>query len=549
MIDIRHELKTAAKEAIKKSSYPETVFDVEEPKDPKFGDLSANAVLILTRKTKEDPEKIAEKIIKNFPPSDYFSVPEFVSGFLNFRLKALYIYKSLNQVLEEGEDYGKSKRGRNKKVLVEFVSANPTGQLHIGNARGGPIGQTIANLYQNFGFRVDREFYVNDIGTQIEKFAKTLAYYHKLEIDPKTEFPEGGYPGEYMKDVFAEINKEHHNQLKELPEEELTKFMAKEGLRVMLRDMTEDLERLGIKYENWVYESDILCSGKTDRMVKLLEDTGNTSLKEGALWFKNPADPEMTDRETVLRRSDVEKTFTYFANDIAYHLDKFERGYEKAIDVWGANHFGHIPRLNAAMRALSVPEDWLNIVLYQNVRLKNGDEVVQMSKRRGNVVTVSDLEKIGVTGDAFKFQILMHDQNSLIDFDVKQAKDTSEKNPVFYVKYAHARVCSILRKSGKDVDKIKGDNWHLEAPEEKNLAKEITKYPAVLEETFADFKLQRLANYALSLATKFHNFYDKCQVLGEKPEIEKSRLALVKATKIVLRNLLSILDLEAPEKM
>jgi len=343
-----------------------------------------------------------------------------------------------------------------------------------------------------------------------------------------------------MKDVFKEIDHEHHKTIKELPEEELIQFMAKEGLRIMIRDIKQDLQQLGIKYESWIYESDILCSGKTDRVVNLLTKTGNTSLKEGALWFKNPEDPEMADRESVLKRSDA---------DISYHLDKFERGYIKAINVWGANHFGHIPRLSAAMRAISVPEDWLSIILYQNVRLKNGEEIVQMSKRRGNVVTVSDLEKFGVTGDAFKFMILMHDLNSLIDFDIELAKDTSEKNPVFYVKYAHARIASILRKSDIKTEDINIKTWKLEAPEEKNLAKEISKYPEILEETFADFKLQRLANYSFNLATKFHNFYDKCHVLGEKPEVEKSRLALIMATKIVLKNILDILDLDAPEKM
>lgn len=546
MIDYKKELKNNIKIALQNIGESAN-FDVEEPKNLQFGDLSSNVALVLSKKLKIRPDEIAGKIIDKLPESKSFNKPEFTAGFINFKFRKPVIEKSVKEILEQSDSYGKSNTGHNKKINVEFVSANPTGQLHIGNARGGPIGQTIACLYENFGFKVDREFYVNDFGVQVEKLARTLLYYYKKKSDPKLEMDENQYPGKFIEDVFELIYKENKKLLEEKTEDEQVALFAKEGLLKLLQTIKEQLEYLGIKYDYWTYESDILCSNKTDRAVGVLKEKGMTSFKEGALWLKMPEDPDLLDRETVLQKSDAEKSYTYFANDIAYHLDKLERGYVKTIDVWGANHFGHIPRLTAGMRALGAPENWLNIVLYQNVRLKNGEEIVQMSKRKGNTVTVDDLRKEGIEADVFKYMILSHDTNSLIDFDVKLAKDTSEKNPVYYIKYAHARICSILSKTGDS--KSSSADVNLIEDIEIQLAKELMKYPEILQDTLTDFKLQRLPFFALNLAIKFHTFYDKCRIIGEKKEVKESRINLIKATQIVLKNLLGIMGIEAPEKM
>lgn len=557
MIETKTELKKLLKEAIGKSKLISGRFEVEEPKNPEFGDLATNAPIVLAAKNKLSPAEIAEKISKNIVENKIVGKPEFKNGFLNFQYRKQLITDALDDIIINKQPYGSDQSGKGKKVLVEFVSANPTGELHIGNARGGPIGETIANLYTNYGYDVDREYYVNDFGVQVDKLAKTLLFYLKKLENSKLFMTEDMYPGEYIEQVFKEIFKSNQKQLAEMTEDEQVSFFTKEGLRILLKKICDQLEYLGIKYDNFIYESDILCSGKSDRVVNLMEEKGFVSNKEGALWFRNPEDPQMLDRETVLRKSDGEKSFTYFTNDIAYHLDKFERGYKQAVDVWGANHFGHIPRLQSAMRALGLPEDFLSIILYQNVRLKEGNEISQMSKRKGNTITIDDLKKSGISADVFKFMILAHDSNSLIDFDVKLAKDSSEKNPVFYVKYAHARICSILRKAGILGD-IKGElgeikrfegKINVQEKEELSLAKELVKYPEILGESFSDFQLQRLPHYAVDLATEFHNFYTKCHVIGEKKEIEQSRLGLILATKIVLKNLLSIMGIDAPEKM
>jgi len=549
MIDIKNELKNILNEAIKKAGFSALNFQIEEPNDSRFGDLSSNLIMILAKREKQPMPEIAEKIIKNIADNTNLCKPEMVNGFLNFSYKNEYLKKSIKEAISANESFGVFDHGRGKKVLVEFVSANPTGELHIGNARGGPMGLTIANLYQHFGFKVTKEYYVNDLGIQIGKFAKTLHHYFKKIKNSKIQFPEDGYPGEFVEEIFKELHKKDKEKLEQMTEEELIKYFTKDGLALMIKSIKEDLEYLGIYYDEWSYESDILNSSKTDRVVSLLEPAGMTTLKEGALWFKNPADPDMEDRETVLKKSDADKAYTYFAQDIAYHLDKYERGFSKAIDVWGANHFGHISRLTSAMRALKVPENWLNIILYQNVRLKNGEEIIQMSKRRGNVVTMQDLKDSKIPADVFKFFMLMHDSNSMIDFDIKMAKDTSEKNPVFYVKYAFARLSGILRKAKEEGIESDVSELTLKEPEEIALAKEIIKLPNILEDTYADLKIQRLPYYALSLAGKFHTFYDKCHIIGEKKEVEKSRLALLQATKIAFKKLLDILAIEAPEKM
>jgi len=550
MTDVRIELKKLLKKTATKSGYQISDFVIEEPKNSDFGDLASNIAIILSKKEKKSPSEIAEKLIDNFPINPVFNQPTFLCGFLNFHYKKCYLENFLQTVLADGDNIFKNQRGRGKKVLVEYVSANPTGQLHIGNARGGPIGETIARLYQNFGFDVNREFYVNDFGVQIDKFARTLNFHYQKKTDPKVEFPEGGYRSVFIEQIFNQLYKKDRKKIESFDEVGLIAYFQKEGISLMIKSMIRDLESLGIKYDKLIYESEVLCSGKTDRVIELLKEKKATVVQEGALWFKNSDDPGFDDRESVLVKSDDQKSFTYFANDIAYHLDKFERGYFSAIDIWGANHHGHIPRIHRAIEALGIKKEWLKIILYQNVRVKEDGRSVQMSKRFGNMVNLSDLFQAKIAGDVFNFMILMHDRDSVIDFDVELAKDQSEKNPVYSIKYAYARICSLMKKAGVGEEDLGNKtNIVIESPEEIALLRELVKYPAILEETFTDLKLQRLPHFALKIASRLHHFYDNCRVIGEEESVKNRRLKILLATKTILGHLLDLMAVEAPEKM
>jgi arginyl-tRNA synthetase len=490
---------------------------------------------------------------------------------MNIFLKDSIYLEELNKILNQKENYGKGAK-KSTRVLVEYVSANPTGPLHIGNARGGPIGESLANLFSFLGYPTEREFYVNDLGGQIERFAKSIYYWYAKKSDSKAEFPEGGYPGDYIKEISEAIQKEHAEKLKGLKDEgELIEFFKKEGLYHTIKSIREDCKLINIEFDNWINQSDFEHSGKSEQTIQVLEEKGATAKKEGALWFKNPNDPELQDRESVLKKSDEKGTLTYFADDIAYHVDKIERGFDLMIDVWGPGHHGHIPRLKSAIRALGYKGDGLQILLYQQVRLMKAGRPVAMGKRLGNFVTLRQVIESGVMPDAYKYFILSQNPNTPFDFDLQLAADTSEKNPVFYIKYAHARICSILKKAEIDVISTprgqsgaeKSDNdgeWAtvdlhgadltlLTDPKEVVLYKELIKFPEILEGISSDFQIQTLPHFAYKIATLFHDFYSSCRVITDDKKMTSARLSLVLATKYILKNSLNILGIEAPEKM
>ncbi len=527
-------------------------FSIDTPPKPEMGDFATNVAIIIAGRDKKNPREIAENIVNNLRDKKEIAKVEIAGpGFINIILKDSIYFDELNNILLKKEEYGKGKE-KNIKVMVEYISANPTGPLHIGNARGGPIGEALAGLFSFLGYSTQREFYVNDLGGQIDRFAESLYYWYAKKADDRIEFPEGGYPGDYVKEISEEIQKSREEELKKLKDKaELVKFFEKEGLYHAIKSIRSDCELLGIKFDKWTYQSDFEYGGDSEKIIDQLKKNNSTVNKEGALWFKNPDDPELNDRESVLKKSDEKGTLTYFADDIAYHVQKFKRGYKLLIDVWGANHSGHVPRLKAAIRSLGYDDESLKIILYQYVRLKKNGKAVSMGKRKGNFVTLREVIESGVEPDAFKYFILSQNPNTPFDFDLALAADKSEKNPVYYIKYAHARIQSILKKAGVEETReaIKPKLNLLIDPKEAALYKELVKFPELLDEIKENFQIQALPHYAYKIAGLFHDFYANCQVITKDSELMQSRLSLIMATKYILANTLNILGIEAPDRM
>ncbi|MFA6963488.1 MAG: arginine--tRNA ligase [Patescibacteria group bacterium] len=561
---MRNIVKAKIDLALKSLGFNLPGYSVDEPPSREMGDYSTNVAMVASGLEKKNPREIAQKIQSELSKDPEIESVEIAGpGFINIALKSDLYTEELSKILEEGSKYGSSEIGKGKTINVEYVSANPTGPLHIGNARSGPIGEAVANLFEFNSYGVTKEFYVNDIGVQIGRFGKSLFHWCAIKSDPKIEFPEGGYPGEYIQETSEKIQKEFGDEIAHLDnDQEKIDFFARKGLNVMVANIKSDLELAGINIHTFSYESKIINSGKSKIVIDRLKEKGFVAEKDGAVWFKNPEDPDLMDNDAVLAKSDEEKSLTYFANDIAYHLDKIDRGADKLFDIWGANHFGHIPRMKAALRALGCPDETLEIVLYQYVRLKKSGVASSMGKRLGNFVTLRAVIEAGVEADAFKYFILSQNANTPMDFDIELAAEKSEKNPVYYIKYAHARICSILKKieeqgtplrqgfAGQVSDQERGDLSLLKDEKEIALYKELVKFPEIVEETLVDFQTQRLPHFAYKIAALFHDFYNSCSVIdaGSK-ELVSARLSLIIATKNILANTLKICGIKAPEKM
>lgn len=556
------EIKNIITAAIKKAGYslPEDFVLELPPKEVDF-DLATNVAFIIAGKIKKNPQEIAEEITENLK-SEEIKEASVAGGYINLKLSANYYQEKLKEILKKGANFGKLDIGKGQKILLEFISANPTGPLHIGNARGGPIGETLSNVMSWLGFKVSREFYVNDGGNQIKKFGRTLAYYYIVKNDPNYHFPEDGYPGDFLKNISEEIQKDHKAEIEKLKDNELVDFFIRFGLDLTMRRIKEDVELLGIHFDKFAYESDFLNSGASAKIVEELREKGKTSEKEGAIWFSSKKNADESDQDNVLVRSDAEKSLTYFASDIAYHKDKFDRGYKKLIDIWGPNHHGHIARLKAAMQALGYSPEKLQIFLYQNVKLKQGGIVKQMGKRLGNFVNIADLvSKMNVPTDVFKYMIISQSPSSTIDFDLDLALEQSEKNPLYYIQYAYARLCSILgnadTKLVEEAEKIArgeviADLETLKLLTDKKelfLVKRLLELPETLNSIASDFQIQALPRLLTEIARAYHNFYANCQVLSDDKKLTKSRLLLILAVRNVLKISLTLIGISAPEKM
>ena len=527
-------------------------FVVEIPADTSHGDFATNAAMVCARTFRCAPRKVAEAICQNLvlEGSGIERVEIAGPGFINFFLGRGWFSEGVHSVLAQGDAYGRTSFGSGEKVQVEFVSANPTGPMHMGNARGGAIGDCLAAALDWAGYEVTREFYVNDAGNQIEKFGRSLEarYLQIYQGEDAVEFPEDGYHGDDIKARAQEFADLHGNRLVQADGPDRRRELIGYALPKNIEKLRQDLESYRIAYDVWFLES-TLHNGAIDQAIQRLSDRGMTYEKEGALWYK--ATENGGEKDEVLVRANGFPT--YFAADIAYHYNKFAvRGFDRVINVWGADHHGHVARLKGAMDAIGLDGSKLDIVLMQLVRLMKDGKPYKMSKRTGKAISLTDLiEEVPV--DAARFYFNMREPNSTFDFDLDLAIEQSAQNPVYYVQYAHARICSILRKLAEEgvspractADELDA----MDGPFETELIRCLARFPQEIVETARSYDPAKLTKYAIEAATLFHKFYDKCRIRGEAEPLMQARLNLCLAVRTVLRNVLTILKITVPESM
>ena len=556
--EVQAQLRDAVLDAVKKAAengeiqtVPEKDFIVEKPADSANGDFSTNAAMAWARELRMAPVKIADVIIRNIDlGSTYFEKCECAGpGFLNFYLSAGYYAAILKDVKSKGEKYGHSDYGTGKKALVEFVSANPTGPMHVGNARGGAMGDCLAEVLSWAGYETEREFYINDGGNQIEKFGLSLDIRYRQLYEDGIEMPEDSYHGQDIIDhakAFAQI---HGDKYISLPEQERRKALVDYALPLNIAGLERDLLKYKIKYDTWFKESTLHSSGAARQVVADLTERGFTYEQDGAVWFK--AEQFGCDKDFVLVRSNG--LLTYIVPDIAYHYNKLcIRNFDLAVDILGADHHGYVPRLKAALQALGVDPDKLKVVLMQMVRLVKDGEVIKASKRSGKAITlVTLLEEVPI--DAARFFFNMREANSHCDFDLDLAVEQSSKNPVYYCQYAHARICSIFKKLSSEGIELKADaDKHLEMlteEPEKDIIRHIASLTGEIETAAAQLDPSRLTKYTVELATLFHKFYNACRVNCDDENLTQARLYLCSCVRDVLKNVLALLKISAPESM
>ncbi len=553
---IRATVKKAVKSAVAGGKLPEIDIpdiSVEIPRDKEHGDFSTNLAMQLAKEARVNPRKAAEEIISLAElDRTYIEKMECAGpGFINFYLKRDWIYEALKIIAEEGQSYGTSEMGKGTRVMVEFVSANPTGPLHMGNARGGALGDCIANVLAASGYEVTREFYVNDAGNQIEKFGISLEarYMQQLHGEDSFTFPEDGYQGEDIKERVREYIEQFGDKLSQAEPESRRSELVKFALPENVRRIKKGLEDYGVSFDVWFRESSLYNDSSVEHTLSFLKENGYTYEKDDAIWFKASMFGSEKD-EVLIRNNGVP---TYFASDIAYHHNKFvTRKFDRVINLLGADHHGHVGRMKAAVKALGVEDGKLEIIIFQLVRLYRNGEIARMSKRTGRAITLEDLiEEVG--RDAARFFFNMRAAGSHLDFDLDLAVKQSNDNPVFYVQYAHARICSMMRlleQDGIEMPKIEDTRLELLATDEElQLAAMLARYPEEIKTAAALLEPSRLTHYALEVSALFHSFYNVCRVKGEEKELMNARMVLVECTRQVIRNVLDILSINAPERM
>jgi arginyl-tRNA synthetase len=520
---LQSKIESLLTEALSASGISEPLnYKVDKPPRKELGDFATNVAILGARQTKQNPLAFAAKLvdkIKEFDQGEAISKIEVVKpGFINFFIKDSLIQNSIAEVIRQDHAWGQGSRVKGQRILLEFVSANPTGPLHVGHGRWAVIGDVIGRLLKTAGFAVETEFYVNNIGTQVELLEASVNARRAGK-----DIPEGGYGGDYIKDVKGDTRAEM--------------------LEFILREQRRTLDALEVKFDRWFYENQLHDKGQVLGAVQKLRDLGVTFEEDGATWFKSQELGD--DKNRVLMREDGRPT--YFAADIAYHLDKFARGFDRLIDIWGTDHHGYVGRLKAALKVLKQPVDKFEIIIGQLVTLYRGDQPIRMSKRTGEMVSLQEvMNEIGV--DATRFFFAATDVNSHLDFDLELAKKKSADNPVYYLQYGHARICSIFRKAKEEA--LGTGNWKLgdltslNDPAERELMVKLLEWPRQIEDAAQLRHPHRITEYGKELAITFHHFYEKCRVLGNP-----ARLTLVDASRIVLRNVLELLGINAPEQM
>jgi len=525
---------------------------LEIPKEKAHGDFACNLAMLLAKELRMPPRKIADAIEAHIEKDSLIEKTEVAgAGFINFYLSEAWLYPVMQHIEEMGTDYGKIDFGKGKKVMVEFVSANPTGPMHMGNARGGALGDCLASVLEYAGFEVTREFYINDAGNQIEKFGKSLEarYIQLLKGEDAVEFPEDGYHGEDITEHMRKFIELEGDKYLEADAQTRKNALVAYALEKNIAYLKEDLEKYRIFYDVWFRESTLHESGAVKEVVEKLTENGYTYEKEGALWL-NCVKMGLEKDEVLVRNNGIP---TYFAADIAYHVNKLkDREFDLAIDVWGADHHGHVARMKGAMAALGINPDRFEVVLMQLVRLVRGGETVRMSKRTGKAITLSDLLD-DCSIDVARFFFNMRMAGSHLDFDLELAVKEDSDNPVYYVQYAHARICSILKLLAEEGIKVKKYGEIkvelLKEEAEITLLKKLAELPEEIKAAAITREPARMTRYVIELATDFHSFYNSCRVKGCEEELTFARLKLIESVKIVIEGVLAMLKIDAPEKM
>ncbi|HHW61328.1 MAG TPA: arginine--tRNA ligase [Syntrophomonadaceae bacterium] len=525
-------------------------FIIEVPRDPGHGDFATNAAMLLARQARMAPRKIAEILIEYMDTEAVASLDRVElagAGFINFYLNPSWLYSIPKLIAEMGEQYG-ANPPMGKKVQVEFVSANPTGNLHMGNARGGALGDSLANVLSRAGYDVSREFYINDAGNQIEIFGESLEARYLQLMGENIPFPEHGYAGQDVVDTVKRIIAEKGEALLVLDSQQRRKILVDYALEEKIAYIRETLANFGVEYDVWFSERWLHEQGKIDAVIRELMDKDYVYEQEGALWFKSTLFGDEKD-EVLVRANGLP---TYFAADIAYHKDKFERGFDWVINIWGADHHGHVARMKGAMEAIGYDPDRLDIVLMQLVRLYRGGQVVRMSKRTGTTVSLDELiDEVG--RDAARFFFVMRSPDSQMDFDLELARQQSQENPVYYVQYAHARIQSIFRQADAAGVKLKPletiDFSVLKEEEELDLLRKMAEFPEEIATAARTLSPHRIARYVLDLAALFHSFYNHHRVLNGDIKLQDARLGLMACCRTCIKNSLDILGVHAPDQM
>jgi arginyl-tRNA synthetase len=523
---------------------------LEVPKDKTHGDLATNLAMQLTKIAKKNPRQIAEAIIDKLGNgrASIQSAEIAGPGFINFRLDKSYLYPIIGEVLTQGNKYGSIQSGQGKRVQVEFVSANPTGSLHLGHARGAAVGDALCNVLSSAGYEVTREYYINDAGNQVNNLAKSIEARYRQALGQTTEMPEDGYYGEDIVGFAQDLAEREGSRLLSLSEEERFDFFRTYGLEKELAKIKRDLARFGVQFDEWYSESSLYEKEKVTEVLDALRAQGHVYELDDAVWLSSTTFGD--DKDRVLVKNDG--SYTYLTPDAAYHMDKYERGYDQMINIWGADHHGYIPRMKAAMAALGNDPDKLTVLIAQMVSLFQDGEKVKMSKRTGKAVTMEDLmDEVGV--DAIRYFFTMRSMDSHLDFDMDLAVSKSNENPVFYVQYAHARICSIFRQA--EELGIAALPWQeatisrLNAEQEFDLLRKIGELPETIAEAARIYAPHTIIRYVYELASQFHSYYKAERVITEDAEQSQARLQLLAALKITLANSLALVGVSAPDKM
>lgn len=547
------QLKLAIAEAVVEAGLaaqeeiPEVI--LETPKDKKHGDFATNIAMQLARIAKKAPRQIAEDIVRNLDNSkaSVEKVDIAGPGFINFFMRNDYLGDLVSVILNEDEQYGRTDSGQGKRIQVEFVSVNPTGDLHLGHARGAAFGDVLCNVLDAAGYEVDREYYINDAGSQIDNLALSVEARYLQALGEEAELPEDGYYGEDVIGIGTTLAAEYKDEWQKKDRAERLTFFKEYGLKYELDKLKTDLDEFRVEFDNWFSERSLYKSGKIEDALEALKAGGYTYENDGALWFRSTDFGD--DKDRVLKKQDG--SFTYLTPDIAYHKDKLERGYDQIVNVWGADHHGYIPRMRAAIQALGYPADKMEVKIIQMVNLFDGGEKVKMSKRAGKAVALRDLmNEVGV--DAVRYYFITRSNDSQLDFDVELAKSQSNDNPVFYVQYAHARICTMLKQAANKGIAADGefDANLLVAEKELDLLKHLGALPQTAADAAEKFAPQKMTQYVFELASLLHSFYNAEKVLDEENlPLTKARIALMKAVRIALRNSLRLIGVTAPEQM